>query len=81
MQFVSKNKLVWQHDVEADAGDGSGKQNLRDAHDILYLQRLLLQLQRRVCVDLNGVQRAEPDRNREYDKQPRDENKQHDWVW
>jgi hypothetical protein len=33
-----------------------------------------------VCVDLNGVQRAEPDRNREYDKQPRDENKQHDWV-
>jgi hypothetical protein len=47
--------IAGKHNVQADAGDGSGKQDLRDAHDILYLQRLLLQLQRRVYVDWDAV--------------------------
>ncbi len=60
--------ITEKHNVQADAGDGSGKQDLRDAHDILYLQRLLLQLQRRLYVDWDAVQRANPDCERKQHK-------------
>ena len=60
--------VACQCEVETNADCCKYEQHLCDTRNILYLQCLLLLLQRRVRVDWDAVQRAQPDGEREHDQ-------------